>query len=123
VASFRLVNTTKQTIYYEGTPFPVYAIERKSDGGWSPDSDLPPLEVLYPVFPGKSYVFSIPLPETTNNWRLAMVGLKPSKAPVLLRRYFRPSPSIWRSPEIASVPPTRRSTADPGQLASSATAP
>jgi hypothetical protein len=100
LAVFRLANAGGSTIYYEGTPYPVYIIEQKEPSGWNPDAKLPEPEVLCPIFPGKNYHFTIPCPMTSNAWRVAVSVVAPSRAPLLLRRYFKPRHLVCRSSEI-----------------------
>lgn len=104
-AIFRIRNPGSATIYYEGTPQPVYIIEQKSAQAWDSDEALPDPEVLHPIFPGKNFQFSIPVPETSNTWRVAVSVVKPSRAPLLLRRFFKPRHLVCRSPAITARAP------------------
>lgn len=103
-AVFVIHNPGTATAYYEGTPFPTYVIEHKVEQRWLPDAELPDAEVLASIFPNQHYRFSIPVPVATNEWRIALLSVAPSRAPLLLRRYFPPRKLVFRGPPLRLPP-------------------
>jgi hypothetical protein len=100
-ALFELRNRGQQTLYYEGSPLPVYSIETEQNGRWSRNLEEEPPEVLSPIFPRHSYKFKILVPDTTNHWRIAVRWIRPSSAPVTFRRFFPPKAAFLVGPDVS----------------------
>jgi hypothetical protein len=104
-AHFELKNRGSQTIYYEGDPLPACYLETERNGVWVGDEMDPRLDILAPIFPRHTCKFRVLVPMTENRWRLVVRWIKPSSAPVTLRRFFVPRTALLISPDLAPIPP------------------
>lgn len=103
-AEFELVNQTRKTIYYEGTPYPVYYVEYKENGKWVPHEEVTEPETFSALFPHRRFKFRMIAPNAPNKWRVTVHWIRPRAAPVTLRRFFPPRPGLLASQELGAPP-------------------
>jgi hypothetical protein len=103
-AQFELHNISSRTVYYEGTPYPVYFIERLENGRWLRNEVEVDAENFAALFPGRRFRFKLVAPTTgTNEWRLAVRWIRPQYAPVTFRRFFPARCAVLFSDPIKPV--------------------
>ena len=105
-AEFELINRSSRTIYYEGTPYPVYFLEFEKNGQWFRDDAETDAENFAPLFPGHRFKFKVVLPASTDKWRVGVHWIRPNSAPLTLRRLFPPRNAILFSERIGGAPVT-----------------
>jgi hypothetical protein len=105
-AEFEIRNVGARTVYYEGTPYPVYVIEHLKNGRWIRNEAEVDAENFAALFPGHRFRFKLVAPAFgTNQWRLGIRWIRPNYAPVTLRRFFPARSSILFSDALEPFAP------------------